>query len=258
MTVTESSLSPDRAAALAGPDWLRNRRRAAAELLATAVWPTEAAEEWRYSPIDELDLHSFVPTAVAGSATPIRLATAAGTIDLANGVATSIDVAPEHAARGVRLARLADLDDGESFVGELPGADDPLGLMVAAFAPDPVVLQIPAGLTLADELVVSSSIEVGSSNDTPPSVLTQVIVDAGPDSEVTVVIVDASARADALHVPRVDVRIGPAARVRVAALQDLGSGVTSLGRMQVTIADQATFAGWTAGLGGGFARQRVD
>ena len=53
--------TPDAARALGGPDWLRDRRVAAAERLAEIAWPTADEEIWRYSRIDDLDLDRFRP-----------------------------------------------------------------------------------------------------------------------------------------------------------------------------------------------------
>ena len=54
-----STFTPDAAAALPGPDWLRSRRAAAAESFAAAPLPTTDEEVWRYSRIDDLDLDAF-------------------------------------------------------------------------------------------------------------------------------------------------------------------------------------------------------
>src|SRR4029453_8807630 len=51
-----TAFTPEAARALGGPDWLVERRLAAAEQVGGIVWPTAAEEIWRYSRIDELDL----------------------------------------------------------------------------------------------------------------------------------------------------------------------------------------------------------
>src|SRR2546429_6625751 len=56
-----TAFTPDAARALGGPDWLVERRLAAAEQLDGITWPTDADEIWRYSRIDELDLDRFRP-----------------------------------------------------------------------------------------------------------------------------------------------------------------------------------------------------
>src|SRR5256885_9293083 len=56
-----TAFTPEAARALGGPDWLVERRLAAAEQLDGITWPTDAEEIWRYSRIDELDLDRFRP-----------------------------------------------------------------------------------------------------------------------------------------------------------------------------------------------------
>src|SRR5262249_61671640 len=56
-----TAFTSEAARALGGPDWLTERRRAAAEQLDGISWPTPAEEIWRYSRIDELDLDRFRP-----------------------------------------------------------------------------------------------------------------------------------------------------------------------------------------------------
>src|SRR4249920_2597905 len=56
-----TTFTADDAAALAGPDWLRQRRARAAAAASGAELPTTDAEVWRYSRIDELDLTDFAP-----------------------------------------------------------------------------------------------------------------------------------------------------------------------------------------------------
>ena len=51
----------DVADALGGPDWLRRRRVAAAEVATSMSLPTAEAEVWRYSRIGDLDLARYTP-----------------------------------------------------------------------------------------------------------------------------------------------------------------------------------------------------
>ena len=55
--------SAEASASLAGPDWLRQRRAGGYEAFASTPLPAESEEVWRYSPIDELSLDDFVPSA---------------------------------------------------------------------------------------------------------------------------------------------------------------------------------------------------
>ena len=48
-------------AALAGPQWLRDRRAAGLSAVESSPLPSESEEVWRYTPIDDLELGEFVP-----------------------------------------------------------------------------------------------------------------------------------------------------------------------------------------------------
>ena len=58
---TLHTFSAEDSAALAGPQWLRDRRVEARQALESSVMPAESEEVWRYTPIDELNLDEFEP-----------------------------------------------------------------------------------------------------------------------------------------------------------------------------------------------------
>lgn len=61
MKTQEHRFTVDAARALPGPDWLVKHRAEAAERLADTSIPTAASEEWRYSPIADLDIAKYQP-----------------------------------------------------------------------------------------------------------------------------------------------------------------------------------------------------
>jgi arginyl-tRNA synthetase len=66
-----TTFTPDAARALGGPQWLVDRRLAAAESLADLTWPTAGEEIWRYSRVDTFDLDRF--TSFEGKTGPYLL-----------------------------------------------------------------------------------------------------------------------------------------------------------------------------------------
>src|SRR5438552_16627137 len=56
-----TAFTPDTAAQLRGPEWLRERRAAALDRFDDVGLPTEAEEIWRYSRISQLDLDAYAP-----------------------------------------------------------------------------------------------------------------------------------------------------------------------------------------------------
>ena len=73
-SLTLQTFRAEDAAALPGPEWLRERRLASQAAFASTALPTESEEVWRYSPIDELDLDQFAP-----ATTPARKKTSNAT-----------------------------------------------------------------------------------------------------------------------------------------------------------------------------------
>src|SRR5690606_17467979 len=68
LTTMTSTFSPDAAAALPGPQWLVDRRRAAAERFAGAELPSAEEEVWRYSRTGDLALDRYRPSTAEDAA----------------------------------------------------------------------------------------------------------------------------------------------------------------------------------------------
>jgi Fe-S cluster assembly protein SufD len=138
-----------RALSAGAPDLAK--RLAAAEVAAAAPFPSPEEEIWRYSRIAELDLERFAParasTIVSGGA----------------GSAVEVDTAAPAAEGSTELA------------GDLFGA------LNDAFH-TPLTIRVPAGKAVADPIVVTHQVG-GDGVATFP----RLIIDAEPDSEVTVV-----------------------------------------------------------------------
>jgi Fe-S cluster assembly protein SufD len=220
-----SNFSPDVARALPGPAWLRERRLAAAERFASAPWPTAEEEIWRYSRIGELDLDSF----------------AAG-----DGLRTSVA-----GADGL----LVDLGVAAETVGAvMTSAPDVFAELNTAFAREPVVVVVPSGKVVADPIVVTHSIEGDGTSAFP-----RLVIDAGSDSEITVIERFTSAGdVRALVVPVLELRVQSAARVRYLAVNDLGQQVWLIGSEFADGERDSTTVLAAVALGGDYSRLRAE
>jgi Fe-S cluster assembly protein SufD len=212
-------------AQLAGPGWLADRRTAAAERLAGAALPTTEDDVWRYSRIDELDLD--------------RLAPGATTTEVTHG-----DLGRARVLRG---------DDGpHDLLGELPEAGDALAWLHHALVTDPVVVDVPAGVTVPDPIVVHHR---GAADGTAAAV--RLVVRAGADSEVRVVEVF-DGGGDGVLVPRTDLELDSAARVGFVSAQLLDTAAWSVGRLDIRAQAQASVTAGLLGFGGDYTRVRTD
>jgi Fe-S cluster assembly protein SufD len=164
---TLSTFTPETAAALPGPPWLRHRRTAAAEAFASAPLPTEKDEVWRYSRIDSLDLDRYqTPVSPDLTATDVHgpppsdriralvdgLGPRAGLIVTVNGVLAT--VASEAGDDALAIGRMTEHDEAEALLGSIATDPTDFVLLNDAFAADPVVIDVHAGVTIEHPVVV--------------------------------------------------------------------------------------------------------
>ncbi len=121
----------------------------------------------------------------------------------------------------------------------------------------PTVIRVPAGRTITEPIVVTHS--VGGSG---LALFPRLVIDAGADSEITVVerFVSAPGAADddTLVVPVLQVRAAPAARVRYLAVNEVGPNTWQIGNQQsVGDRDSSTLLA-TVTLGGDYVRARTE
>jgi len=274
-----SRFTPEYAAAIAGPDWLRARRTDAAERFASLSLPTEAEEIWRYSRIGDFDLDAYAPTpelpaqAQGGAPDiPPRLAAAvaaagerAALVIVRNGRVTHVEVDPALEAKGLVVADGATLTDGDDVLGQVAGAGvDAFTELNLAFGPGAVVVRVPAGLDVERPVLVFHWLaghghsEAGNANSRGVAAFPRTIVETGPDSSVTVIEHQGSDDVAAFIDPVVELRAGDASRLRYINIQDLGPQVWQIGYQASSVGRDATLRSSVVALGGCYARVRTD
>lgn len=264
----------DASARLAGPDWLRARRAAAVAELERTELPTADLEEWRYSRIRDLRPERFSlidpasasdqaassgRSASAVTAVPVpsaaviaELGDLAGVAVVHNGRLVAVDVRPDLIERGVVFGGATEQGDGV-LGAAIEHAPDAFAVLNDAFAADPVLLSVPRGLTVEQPFAVLHHVDLDGSATFP-----RLSVQAGDDSELSVIEVSTSSDVEAMVAPVTELAVGNAARVRHSALQDLGPRVWQLGSLVGTVGQAATLRSAVAALGGDYARLRLD
>jgi Fe-S cluster assembly protein SufD len=149
---------------------------------------------------------------------------------------------------GVSVGSAARLDQAPE---DLVRAPDAFVLANRAFAPDPVVVSVPARSTPAPVVVVHWVSADGA------AIFPSVRVVAGDDSEVTVVEVVAGP-GRSLVVPVTELDVGRAARVSYIHIQMLGDGAWQIGRQASRVDADAALTSAAVALGGDYARLRTD
>lgn len=176
----------------------------------------------------------------------------AATVVVRNGRVVSVDLAPAVAAKGVHVGPVG--DDHAGLLGAAVGtAPDVFVSLHDAFVVEPVVVDVPAGVTLPGPVVV-----VHVTEGEGVAAFPHLVVHAGADSEVAVLEVQASAGGHGLVVPVTEILVGRAARVGHVTVQQLGLGTWQLGLQVSQVEAEATLRSTSMGFGGDYARLRTD
>jgi Fe-S cluster assembly protein SufD len=263
-----TAFTTDAARALGGPDWLAARRLAAAEHLATMVWPTPTEEIWRYSRIDEFDPERFRPItpdelgpagvepAPGGGPMAAEAGDRAGLIVVRNGRVVHHEVDADLEAKGVRVCGLATGEPGD--VADLLGAasndsPDPFTLLHDAFLAGGAFVRVPAGVVV-DRPVVVLHWSHGDGLASFPHTL----VVAGENAEVAVVDRFASAGGGHLVDAVVELLVGDGAHVRYLSVQEHGPKTWQVALQRAHLGRDASLRSSAVALGGDYARLRSE
>ena len=215
---------------------------------------------WRYSRIDDLDLDDFSPTAETGrvgipdvlrpllDATPER----AALLVARNGRFVHAEVRDDLAAKDLRAGPVG-AGDADVLGAAIAEAPDVFLSFNDAFVADALVVQVPAGLTVGGPIVVAHVTEGDRQAAFP-----RLVVDAGADSDVSVLEIQASGTHPALVVPVTELVVGRAARVGHLTVQQLGLATWQLGLQVASVDAEASLRTTSIGFGGDYARLRTD
>jgi Fe-S cluster assembly protein SufD len=169
-----------------------------------------------------------------------------------NGRVVSVELPADLAANGVRIGVAA--DDQSDAVGAAVGtAPDALVTLHDAFVAEPLVVDVPPGVTLPGPVVV-----VHVTDGDGVAAFPHLVVRAGGDSEVSVLEVQASEGGRSLVVPVTEILAGQAARVGLVPVQQLGLATWQVGMQVSQVEAEATLHSTSMGFGGDYARLRTD
>ncbi len=239
--------------ALDGSDALAKRRRAAAERAVAAGQPSFTAEEWRYTPIDDLDVSHYSFGAPGGTAGPVGLlggvdAAAAAVVRITNGVVVEATVRCE----GISVCTLGD------------GAEDLMGI-VAADGPDVfgdwnlALASAPIAIRIDPRAVVRAPIIVHCHTDADALAwFPRLVVDAGRTSEATVIEHHTSGDGPALISPLTELSVGDGANLAHLTVQELGSAVWQIANHCADVGRDGNLRIGHVAMGGEYARARIE
>jgi Fe-S cluster assembly protein SufD len=266
-----TAFTPEAARALGGPDWLVERRLAAAEQLDGITWPTDAEEIWRYSRIDELDLDRFRPPsrdesgepgpepAPGGGPVAAEAGERAGLVVVRNGRVVHHELDDALAGKGVVVCGLATCEQAD--VAEVLGScsqasPDSFTVLHDAFLTGGAFIKVPAGVVVDKPIIVLHWSE-GEGLVTFPHTL----VVADESSEITVVdrfgspdVGGSGHLVDAV----VELLVGDNARLRYLSVQEHGPKTWQVALQRAHVGRDASLHSSAVALGGDYARLRSE
>ena len=258
------TFTPEASAALPGPAWLRERRAAGYDAVGTCSLPSEAEEVWRYTPINALVLDDFAPPGHAGpvpagdqllAALTTALDGVAGSVLVHNGIAGTFN--PPHragaGAGGLAFGRADDVPGSSAMLGSVQHGGDALVRLNDAFAPDPVFVDVPAGVQVGAPVLIVHWCDGASA-------FPRTSVRVGEGSALSVVEVYAGAEGTdrSLMVPVTELAAADGASLSYVSLQILGGAAWSIARLAGRGTANSTLRTFTVGLGASYDRVRAD
>jgi Fe-S cluster assembly protein SufD len=256
--VTLHTFTAEASAALDGPEWLRDRRAAGYEALASCALPSESEEVWRYTPINSLKLEDFAPPthdgpAPAGdqllSALTAALGPMAGSVLVHNGRASVFTASGADFAFG----RAEDVPGSAESLGSVQQGGDALVRLNDAFAPDPVFVDVPEGVHVEAPVLIVHWCDSAAA-------FPRTSVRAREGSSVSVVEVFAGAEGPdrTLIVPVTELAAADGASLGYVSLQILGDAAWSIARLAGRGTAKSSLRTFTVGLGASYDRVRAD
>ncbi len=223
--------------------------------------PDATDEEWRYSAIQEFDLSEFALLSdVRGAeATPSGmgdnvLGDAGAVIRTANGRISSIEVDDELAAAGVYVGPLAASGQGSAQLGAVSAdATDYFTVLNDAFAVEPLLIHVPAGVVLRKPIVVTHHLSGNRGAAFP-----RLVVHVGADAQAEVLDYHTSAQGSLLACPVTELDVASAGRLSYLNVQQLGTETWQFSSHLARAERDASLTASTAAFGGGYARTRSD
>jgi Fe-S cluster assembly protein SufD len=179
---------------------------------------------WRYSRVHELDLDRFRP-----------------------GVAASVVTHGDLGGSGILRG-----DEAAERLRALPDQADALTWLHHALAVDPVVISVPAGVTVPEPIRVHHS---GAADGIAAATL--LVLDVGEAASVDVIeeLVGGGA---GFVLPVTTAHVGAAARLGYVALQQLDRAGWAIGHLEIDAGQEANVVVGLAGFGGDYARVRTE
>ena len=218
------------------PGWLLERRAEAARAFAAAPLPSPSLRPWRYTDVTRLDLGAFAPVE-----TPIAIE---GGRDEGGAYAGTLAGALEGHGRLVadRLGALIPATEGKFVAAN--GALWSGGALVHA----------PAGVAFEEPVVIT----IDASDLADAALHPRLLIEAGEQSELTVVLRTRSGDAPLLAFGVVEINVAQAARVRLLIDDRWGAATQDFTTIRARLGRDADLKVASLAIGGAILKQTVE
>jgi len=219
------------------PQWLRTVRRQGIDRFARTGFPSRRSENWRYLDLQSLASEPLLPTSRAAQP------------------ALPADLPPGIWLRPMRTA-IAERPELIRSLAAAAGTEAPLEALNAAFFADGFVLDVAAGIVVAEPIEIAHPAGTGDA-----SLHTRSLVNLGAGSRVTIVeTYGGSGKSNSGKYWRNDVaawRLGEGASLTRVALVEESAEAVSLSEVAAMLGADARLDGFLALFGGGTVRQEI-
>ena len=222
------------------PAWLRDRRAEAARAFAATPLPTRALRPWRYTDVGALDLDAFAPAEPA-----LRIEAVAPDGAYAGTLADALESARQPVLEPLVRDRLGALVPGTE--GKFQAANAALwrgGVLV--HAPDRAVFEAPVVVDLDARALADAA------------VFPRLLIVAGEQAEVTVVLRTRSGDAPLLAAGTIEVEAAQAARVRLLLDDRWGIDTQDYTTVRARLGRDADLQVSSLAIGGRVLKQTVE
>ena len=217
--------------AVSEPAWLQERRAGASERAATLELPTHrGVVGWEFTPIDKLDIDAYTP-ACGGAVEGYGLFDFEGAVRVGGA-----EPAPDAASEGPVVLPLAEAAARHpDIVGRHLGsvvADSPFVARNDAHWSDGVFVYVPRGVHVEAPILVT---HVHEQAGTSLHTRTLVVLEEGAEAEIWDQTVSADEESDGLVNGVVELVVGPNARLRYVAAQELNEKTWVFGAQRAVV-----------------------
>lgn len=243
------------------PEWLETSRRASADRLSAPVMPSADEEVWRYSRVADIDLADWSVVTERSEGVPSEiedllgsLGHLAGAVVVRNGAIVACRLDDGLAAKGVYVGSLVDGPDAQPALGVVAGdGPDLFAELNGANFLDAVLVHVPAGVTVDAPIVVADWVDIEGA-----AVYPRLVVRVGADADVRVLDWHGSADVAAFISPLVELDVDRAARLSYGNVQLRGPRVWQVASQVSRVEQAGTLTSSQAGLGCDYGRLRTD